>query len=91
MFSYLQDLCISYNLLTIERDFRKTTLGYDKHFERELMNGVIGMIKCPIPKSVASHGGRIPKTIGYFATALVYEILICVKLWEFLILDSLLW
>ena len=55
------------------------------------MNGVIGMIKCPIPKSVASHGGRIPKTIGYFATALVYEILICVKLWEFLILDSLLW
>ena len=33
------------------------------------MNGVTGMIKCPIPKSVASHGGRIPK-IGYFETAL---------------------
>ena len=69
MFSYLQALCISYSLLTRERDFREITLSYDKHFERELMNGVTGMIKCPIPKSVASHGGRIPK-IGYFETAL---------------------
>ena len=69
MFSYLQDLCINYNLLTIERDFRKTTLGYDKHFEREFMNGVIGMIKCPIPKLDAIRWGSIPK-IGYFETAL---------------------
>ena len=65
MFSICRILCINYNLLTTERDFRETTLSYNEQtFWKGINEWSDWYDKMSNPKLLASYSGRIPKTVG---------------------------